>query len=390
MRLTRLRIPLLALALIAVGAPAGSATDANPEYNGKKLSEWEDMLRMEQNARLRRVALVSMGQIASDNALDSALVRKIMVAVGRALKMDNTASVRRQAAEVVNAMAVKLLDDTKNSDTASVILDLSENLRVEKDTEVRREVAVALGRFGDKSKGAATTLADVLTDKDPATRAAAADALGRIGVGARAAADALILLLKDADKGVRAAAIFALGRIDPEEPAKVSTALVPLVKSEPDVELRRAVVVSLGILGDRSPATVLGTAVGLQDADVDVRRQAAIALAKFTGGGKLVEKELKKAFEDDKDKQVRGAALRALCEGFGSDAKLLIPTIVARLKVEPEFDVRIAIIEELSALGADGKDALPALREAQKDPQTKIREAAAGAIKRIMSPKPKT
>ena len=389
MRLARLRIPLLALALIALGTPVSSAADTNPEYNGKKLSEWEDMLRMEQNARLRRVALISMGQIASDNALDSALVRKIMVAVGRALKMDNTASVRRQAAEVVNAMAVKLLEDIKNSDTASVILDLSENLRVEKDTEVRREVAVALGRFGEKSKGAATTLADVLTDKDPATRAAAADALGRIGVGAGAAADALILLLKDADKGVRAAAIFALGRIDPEEPSKVSTALVSLVKSEPDVELRRAVVVSLGILGDRSPATVIGTAAGLQDADVDVRRQAAIALAKFTGGGKLVEKELKKAFEEDKDKQVRGAALRALCEGFGSDAKLLIPTIVARLKVEPEFDVRIAIIEELSALGADGKDALPALREAQKDPQTKVREAAGGAIKRIMNPKPK-
>ena len=389
MRLTRLRIPFLALCLIAFGITETYAADANPEYNGKKLSEWEDMLRMEQNARLRRVALVSMGQIASDNALDSALVRKIMVAVGRALKMDNTPSVRRQAAEVVNAMAVKLLDDIKNSDTASVILDLSENLRVEKDTEVRREVAVALGRFGDKSKGAATTLVDVLMDKDPATRAAAADALGRIGVGASAAADALILLLKDADKGVRAAAIFALGRIDPEEPAKVSTALVPLVKSEPDVELRRAVVASLGILGDRSPATVLGTAAGLQDADVDVRRQAALALAKFTGGGKLVEKELKKAFEEDKDKQVRGAALRALCEGFGADAKLLIPTIVARLKIEPEFDVRIAIIEELSALGADGKDALPALREAQKDPQTKVREAASGAIKRILNPKPK-
>jgi len=389
MRLARLRIPLLALALLAFGARAGFAADTNPEYNGKKLSEWEDMLRMEQNARLRRVALISMGQIASDNALDSALVKKIMLAVGRALKMDNTASVRRQAAEVVNAMAVKLLDDFKNSDTASVILDLSENLRVEKDTEVRREVAVALGRFGDKSKGAAPTLADVLTDKDPATRAAAADALGRIGVGAGASADALILLLKDTDKGVRAAAIFALGRIDPEEPAKVSTALVPLVKSEPDVELRRAVVASLGILADRSPATVLGTAAGLQDADVDVRRQAAIALAKFTGGGKLVEKELKKAFEEDKDKQVRGAALRALCVGFGADAKLLIPAIVARLKVEPEFDVRIAIIEELSALGADGKDALPALREAQKDPQTKVREAATGAIKRIMNPKPK-
>ena len=48
--------------------------------------------------------------------------------------------------------------------------------------------------------------------------------------------------------------------------------------------------------------------------------------------GKLVDKELKIAFETDQDKQVRGAALRALAVGFGADAKTLIPMIAARLK----------------------------------------------------------
>lgn len=379
---------LLALsAMVAFGTPVRAADD-NPVYNGLKLTEWDKMLREEQNARLRRVALVSMGQIASDNALNSKVVKEIMVAVGRALKQDSVASVRKQAAEVIGAMAVKLLED-KGADTNSVLIDLNENLRVEKESEVRKEVAVALGRFGGQAKGSVGALTTVLADKDPATRAAAADTLGRIGVGASGAVDAVLPLLKDTDTTVRAAAIFALGRIEPDEPAKVSTALLPLVKEEKVVELRRAVLTSLGLLADRSPATVIGTAAGLQDADVDVRRQAAQALGKFVGGGKLVEKELKTAFETDKDKQVRGAALRALCEGFGADAKLLIPAIVARLKVEPEFDVRIAIIEELGALAADGKDALPALREAQRDPQTKVREAATGAIKRIANPKPK-
>ncbi len=381
--------PLLALLVFVSLATGVRAADDNPEYNGRKLTEWDTMLRSEPNARLRRVALASMGQIASDHALDSPLVKKIMLAVGRTLKTDSVPAVRKQAAEIAGAMAVKLIEDSKNSDTASVILDLAENLRVEKESDVRKEVAIALGRFGKDSKTAVTSLIAVLADKEPATRAAAADTLGRIGGGASASADALLPLLKDPDKAVRGAAIFALGRIEPEDPSKLSGVLIPLVKTEPEVELRRAVVASLGMLGDRNPATVQGTAVGLLDADVDVRRQTALALGKFVGGGKIVEKELKAAFETDKDKQVRGAALRALTVGFGADAKTLIPMIAARLKVEPEFDVRIAMVEELGALEADGKDALPALREAQKDAQTKVREAATAAIKRISNPKPK-
>ncbi len=384
-----LTLSLTLSAMVLVGTPVRAADD-NPEYNGLRLDKWDAMLRGElQNPRLRRVALVSMGQIASDHSANQKVVKPVMTAVGRTLKQDSVPSVRKQAAEVIGAMAVKLLDD-KTADTNSVLLDLGENLRVEKESDVRREVAVALGRFGKDAKGAVAALTTVLADNDAATRAAAADTLGRIGLGASGAADALIALLKETDSTVRGAAIFALGRIEPDEPSKVAAALLPLVKGETVVELRRAVLTSLGLLADRSPATVMGTAAGLQDADVEVRRQAAQAMGKYVGGGKLAEKELKKAFEEDKDKQVRGAALRALCEGFGPDAKVLIPVIVARLKIEPEFDVRIAIIEELGALGAEGKDAIPALREAQRDAQTKVREAATAAIKRISAPKQKT
>lgn len=380
------RIAIIFALLLTVSAVGRTA---EPEFNGKKLGEWDTMLRESANPRLRKVALVSMGQIASDNTGDAKLVKEILTAVGRTLKTDSAPSVRKQAAEVIGSMAVKLLEDIKNSDIGSVLVDLNENLRVEKESDVRKEVAIALGRFGKEAKSAVTSLTALLMDPDQATRAAAVDTLGRIGAGAGNTADAILPLLKDKEQNVRAAAIFALGRIEPEEPSKIAGALLPLVTGEPVVELRRAVLTSLGLLGDRSPATVKGTALGLKDADVEVRRQAAQAIGKYVGGGKLVEAELKLALETDKDKQVRGAALRALCEGFGPDAKILIPTIVARLKVETEFDVRIAIIEELGAMGEAGKEALPALREAQRDPQTKVREAAAGAIKRISAIKPK-
>ena len=127
----RLLTVLLTLsALVALGTPVRAADD-NPVYNGLKLTEWDKMLREEQNARLRRVALVSMGQIASDNALNSKMVKDIMLAAGRTLRQDSIPSVRKQAVEVIGAMVVKLLED-KNADTNSVLIDLNENLRVEK------------------------------------------------------------------------------------------------------------------------------------------------------------------------------------------------------------------------------------------------------------------
>ena len=56
------------------------------------------------------------------------------------------------------------------------------------------------------------------------------------------------------------------------------------------------------------------------------------------------------------------------------------------MKDDPEYEIRLAIVEELGALGNDLKDdkvVLEALRVRQSDPQVRVREAAAVAIRRI-------
>ena len=74
-----------------------------------------------------------------------------------------------------------------------------------------------------------------------------------------------------------------------------------------------------------------------------------------------------------------------------TDGRELIPLLTGRLKADREFEVRIAVADELGAMGPAGATAVPALREAQRDPQIKVRDAAATAIKLIQKPaeKPK-
>jgi len=97
-----------------------------------------------------------------------------------------------------------------------------------------------------------------------------------------------------------------------------------------------------------------------------------------------------KVILSDPDKAVRLNAVRTVFASYGEEAAKLIPTFTERLAADPDFEVRVAIAEEFGGLGPAGKPALPALRTAQRDPQIKVREAAAAAVKRIEAPpKPK-
>jgi HEAT repeat protein len=382
-------LPLLAA--FALVSPARSADDT-PEVNGKKLSEWNAMLRESQNARLRKVAVVSMSQIAGDNPTQTRMVKEIMTSLGKAMRNDSAAGVRAEAAKALGKAAIELMDD-RGSDVGSVVIDLSEGLRVEKETDVRLEAAVALGRYGKLAKAAVPSLAGVLTDKDPKVKEAAAMALGRIGAEAKGAVDDLLPLLKDADTAVRRAAVFALGRAEPDDVGKPSAALAVLVKAEKEADMRKEVITSLGLLGDKSPDVVKAVGAALTDENVDVRRQAAKSLAKFFVGAKAASAELLKAFQSDQDKLVRAYSLRSLCVGYGEDVKGLIPHLTARLspEVEREPEVRIAILDELGAMGPDAQPAVVELRAAQKDPETRVRDAATAAMKKVIAkpiPKP--
>lgn len=389
------RKTILTLLALLISATAVSAAD-DPEFNGRKMSDWLTMLKNDALPRKRRAAVIALGQIVAEHD-DKEIPPRVLPALAKAVRADTHPSVRAQAASVLGRQPADF--------TPLFLADLSEVVRVEKDSDARREMAVALGRFGKLSRPAVVPLSEVLQDQVPATRAAAAEALGRIGPDAKQVAPGLIPLLKDPDRNVRYGAVFALGRLDPEDPEPVSVALIGTMAAEArrsgpsaaasaagssavwagrrDTEIAQELVLSLGLLGDRSPDVVQAVAGCLADPSAEVRRQAALSLAKFGPAARAAADPLTAVFKSDPDRLARIYSLHTLRMSFGTDAKELIPVMTQRLKADPDFEVRVAVAEELGSLGASGVSAIGALRDAQKDPQVKVREAAIAAVRQI-------
>ena len=108
----------------------------------------------------------------------------------------------------------------------------------------------------------------------------------------------------------------------------------------------------------------------------------------MTVAAKAADAELKAAIRKDEDKLVRIYTVQTFAAAYATDPEPMITFFAERLKNEPDFEVRMAIVDELGALGPVGTAAIPALRDAQRDTQVKVREAAALAIRRITKPAP--
>ena len=362
--------PILLLAAVALAAPAGRADE--PTFNDRPLSSWLTMLKEDPVPRKRRAAVVALGQIAAANK--SEFVTAIS-AVGRALQNDAAPAVRQQAATVIGQQKV--------DDAAVVLADLTAALRVEKEPTVRHEVAVTLGRFGKLARQAVPALTEALADKDDGVKAATAEALGRVGPESRPAAAELLKLAKSPDKTLRQAVVFALGRIDAEDKPPVAAALVEALTTATDVSLRRDAITSLGLLGEPENGVVPVLATQLRDKDAELRLLTLDALGKLGPAVRGVEAELLTLFRTDPDKGVRRVSIRVLCQGLAAEAPRLLPALTEQLRDDADFEVRVAIVQEIGGLGLGGKPGIPALRVAQRDPQIRVREAATTAIKQI-------
>src|SRR5262245_47132419 len=112
-------LPLVAL--LASVTPT-RADDENPTAGGKKMTEWVTMLRESENGRLRKAAVASLGQIASDNPNNSKLVKDIVTMVGKSLRNDSSAGVRAESARAIARVAADLLK-AREADVGSVVVD---------------------------------------------------------------------------------------------------------------------------------------------------------------------------------------------------------------------------------------------------------------------------
>ncbi len=378
------RMAILGLVVAGILLPSQPVAADDPEFNGRKMSEWLDLMQTDKLARKRRASVVALSAIISTNNLSDDDLNMLYKAMGQVMRNDTSEGVRAQAA---NSLGQIKADSGHAKNAAD---NMVEALRGEKDPSVRRELIAGVVRYAKFAEDAVRPLIALLKDSDPAIRVAAADALGRFAKAAKPAAPELLALLKDPEKSVQKAAVFALGRVEPDDSAAVANALIGVFKESTDKEMRLESLVALGILSDFSDASRETFVAVLMDPkeDLTLRRHAMVSLTRFGIAVKPAEAELKKTIKEDKDKLIRLNAVRALVAGYGISKPSLIPFLTERLKpeVESDFEVRVAIAEELGGMGQEGKPAVPALRAAQRDPQIKVREAATAALKTIEKP----
>ncbi|MFM8272628.1 MAG: HEAT repeat domain-containing protein, partial [Gemmata sp.] len=328
--------------------------------------------------------------------------------VAVALRTDKSAAVRAQAAIVLAGLREKDLE----AYGAKALIDV---LKTEPESRVRKEIIAAMAKYPIVCGAGAESLVPSLKDPEPGVRAAAAEALALAGPLAKSAAPALVPLLKDPERVVRTAAVYALGRVAPEGAATVAETMAAMLATEKDagedraLAVKRELIVSIGLLGEKSDPVVRALTAALADQEDDVRRAAARTLGAFGTASVAAADELLKTATTDKAKDIRVDAVRA----FGS---ALGPTgVKARLKDlrplldptrQPDHEVRLALIEEIAALGyenlgadltsadkgvkAEALETMSSLRLRLADPQVRVREGAGLALRKIeKKPEPK-
>lgn len=384
-----------AVVMFATGAARGD--DKDPVYEGKKFSQWVSVVQNDKSARQRALAVDALGKIWVLEPKTDAIGH-----VTTALRTDPSAAVRAQCAIVLAG----LREGDMERHAAKSLIDV---LKTEKESRVRKEIIAAMAKYPAVCAAGVESLVSSLKDREPGVRVAAAEALALAGGKAKAAAGPLTELLKDPERPVRVAAVYALGRIEPEAGTTVAESLVAMLGTEKESDIRREILTSIGLLGEKSPSVVTALTAALADKDDDARRYAARALGTFGPAAGPAADELFKVLTTDSAKDIRVDAVRAFGSALGPlGVKGRLKDLRGLLdpKRQPDYEVRLALIEEIAALGydylgvdlvspdrgakAEAEETMKALRLRLADPQVKVREGAGTAVRKIEKrPEPK-
>jgi HEAT repeat protein len=386
----------LALALTLTPGSLGpglARAEDDPKFRNRHLSEWLQMLREDPAVDHRRAALLATELIGPGKS------PAVVPAIIAALRDDSDEKVREAAATALGRIgerqAAKPLAE-KQPFTAGRDA-LAGALRTDKSGRVRASAATALGRL-DKSDAAGAVVDLAATVGSPTTlavaRTAAADTLRRIGAEAAEAVPALRKALEDqsADEPTRTAAALALGNVGDPGLAALPGLMAVLGDARAPAGLVKAVADTLGRLGTDAAAASsvrLGELLTAKGSEVELRRAAAGALDQFGAEGRPALAALRSALQDD-DRFVRSLALHAIGQqgpALGSEGRATVTAVLGCFG-DRVVEVRVAAAETVAALGAEalGPDLVVArerLREATRDGQKAVREAAAEALKKL-------
>lgn len=275
-------VGVLAAAIVA-GIVIYALRPREPEYQGRRLSEWlPELDNWDSEPDLpAMIAIRQMGSSALPTLLkmikheDSPFKRKMADLAGRQsfirFSFQTADTLHHRAAIGIYALG---------PEAKSAVPDLIALVTNQSPPISRLAPVFALSGIGPEAKEAVPFLLDNLKDEDyEMLHALSAYALGKIGGDARMAIPSLIPLLEDTDDLVRLGAVFALTRINPDAGLGMKPLVDGLIST--NAQTRGWAASLLGELGSQAGEAIPVLEEALKDSEVGVQHQAAIALKKI-------------------------------------------------------------------------------------------------------------
>jgi HEAT repeat protein len=193
----------------------------------------------------------------------------------------------------------------------------------------------------------------------------------------------LVAGLQRGNNQQRAVAAINMISFKPLPVAQIRGPLIEALK-DPEPDVRQYAAIGLMRIG-YEPGQ--GAQVGpplielLRDSDPKVRKQAAGAFRSMKQAPRNAIPALA-ALLHDPDPEVRAEGAFALM-GFIPPAREAVPALTGAFPGETQKQVRVNILRALGSIGAEARPAVPMLRQALRDPDAGIRDAAAEALSLI-------
>jgi HEAT repeat protein/S1-C subfamily serine protease len=334
-----------------------------------------------------------------------------LVQMGTAAILELRKALRDTDAHLRAAVA-SVLGDMRET-AAAAVDDLAKALE-DPDRSVRLAAAEALGKIGKPAKSALLPLLVAANDADPEMRRTAAEAIPEIGPPSRDDATKLVKLWSERSVEKRARLLAIMQAMKPD-PATATVLFAPLL-NDPDLNIRASVIESLAKAGPAAHADTFGKLLkAADDPNPKLRKTAMDALVKMGPAEQSDSKDLEAGLRAnseqvrlfcveqlsrfgekaqtsipdiarllrDADPPVRAAAATALGR-IGSPALIVLDDLLA-CREDKSPIVRCAVVETLAIFGRE-RHLLPLLFSTFDDPEKRVRETAARALKSLKPP----
>lgn len=339
------------------------------------------------DARVRRVAVDALARIHPDPEQSIPLLVKVLHDADPQVVMPAIQALAERGKAAVPVLIEALgRDDSRywaclilseiGPDAAQSVPALRSVLDDE-DPEVRMEAIVALGQIGPAARAAVPALQQKLASDIPGVRYTAVFALAEIGDPS--SVRPLEQSQSSDDPLLSALSAWALARLQPENQARLKKAvdlLVPALASDDD-STQALAARALGELQAPREMVAPLLATTLEKATPETQARMIDAMA---GLGPLAATRAAAALSDER---LRVFAARLL-QRIGADAKEAVPALTKAISSDSiEHEFRTEVHFALGSIGPAAKEAVPALIKALEHADEDVRFSACYALGQI-------